>query len=273
MGVVNVTPNSFYDGGRYLEPDAACRRVDELIEEGASLVDIGGESSRPGAGPVAPEEQVARIRDVVRHALDRKAALVSVDTTSALVADRMLALGAHIINDVSCLADPELAGVVARYRATLILMHSRGRMDTMPGFSEYPERAYGDVVNDVLGEWRQARERAVLAGVDRESIWLDPGLGFHKSANHSWELLRRLTELRSERVPVVIGPSRKSFIASVDRSPPEGRMGGTIAACLIAVERGASVLRVHDVREVRQALAVARVASRSADAAGVTDHV
>jgi dihydropteroate synthase len=261
MGVLNVTPDSFFDGGRYLHPDAAIGRLEELFAEGAEIIDIGGESSRPGSEKVPALEQIQRIEPAVRHAVRDGRALVSVDTTLPEVADRMLALGAHVVNDVSCLSDPELARVAARHEAILIVMHSRGPMSKMEGFSRYPETGYGDVVADVRAEWRAARERAVEHGMPAERVWLDPGIGFAKNARQSFEILERLREFSEEQVPVVFGPSRKSFIAAVDDAPAEGRLGGTIAACLLAVERGARVLRVHDLQEVRQALAVARAAT------------
>ena len=262
MGVVNVTPDSFYDGGRYLAADASRAQVDRLLDEGAHIIDVGAESSRPGAAVVPAAEQLDRIDAALRHAVAR-GAVVSVDTTSPEVALRALALGARIVNDVSCLASEELARVTARAGATLVLMHARGPMSAQPGFSVYPESGYQDVVLEVRAEWRSARDRALAAGLDARDVWLDPGLGFAKNARQSFELLARLGELASEGVPVVVGPSRKSFIASVDGSPPEERLGGTIAACLAAVERGACVLRVHDVRAVRQALAVARLSRRA----------
>jgi len=259
MAAVNVTPDSFYDGGRYLGAEAAAGHVDDLIEQGADIIDIGGESTRPGAEPVAPAEQIARIEPVVEHAVKR-GALVSIDTTRPEVAERMLRLGAHVINDTSCLADNELAQVTARHGGALVIMHSRGPMSRMPGFSQYPDDAYDDVVADLLQEWSAARERAVAAGMPRGDVLLDPGLGFAKNARHSYEVLTRLAELGRARARIVVGPSRKSFIATADPAPPEARLGGTIAACLLAVQRGASVLRVHDLRDVRQALAVAHAA-------------
>lgn len=261
MGVLNATPDSFYDGGLYTSDARVRARIDQLLSEGADIVDIGGESSRPSAAPVSADEQLARIEPAVRHAVAR-GALVSVDTTDARVADRMLALGARVVNDISCLADTELARVCARHGASLVLMHARGPMQTMSGFSRYPDDAYGDVVGEVLAEWRAARDRALDAGLSRQQVLLDPGLGFAKNARHSFELLSGLERLRAEGVPVVVGPSRKSFIAAVDDAAPEQRLGGTIAAALLAVERGASVLRVHDVRDVRQALLVARAIRR-----------
>jgi dihydropteroate synthase len=259
MGVVNVTPDSFFDGGRYVEAHAAEARVDTLLEQGADVLDIGGESSRPGASPVPATEQIARIRPALAHAV-RRGALVSIDTTSPVVADFALGAGARIVNDISCLEDDDLAAVAARHDAALVVTHSRNHMVKMRAFSEWPDRDYGDVVADVLREWRLARDRATSRGVRPEHVWLDPGLGFSKNARHSLELLGRLSELRTASPVLVVGPSRKSFIAAADPVPAPDRLGGTIAACLIAAERGAQVLRVHDVREVRQALAVARAA-------------
>jgi dihydropteroate synthase len=268
MGVLNVTPDSFYDGGRYLEPEAARQRVDRLLAEGTHIIDIGAESSRPGAAAVSASEQLERIDAALRHAV-AKGSLVSVDTTSPEVAERALAAGARMINDVSCLANADLARVTADGGGTLLLMHARGPMSEQAGFSVYPEQGYGDVVLEVRDEWRRARDRAVSVGMSRPDVWLDPGLGFMKNARQSFELLARLGELTGEGVPVLLGPSRKSFIAAVDGSAPDERLGGTIAACLCAVERGARVLRVHDVQATRQALGVARLARRPASAPGV----
>lgn len=258
MGVLNLTPDSFFDGGRYEASEAAEGRIRDLVEQGSDIIDIGGESTRPGSTAVAAHTQIARIEAAVRYAAGLQGLLVSIDTTSPEVADRMLSLGAHIINDVSCLADADLARVAARHRATLVVMHARGSMAQMAGFSQYPERAYEDVVTDVEREWLTARERALSAGVAREDVWFDPGLGFQKNARHSFELLARLEHFRALETPIVVGPSRKSFISKVHRGGPEARLGGTVAACLAAVERGACVLRVHDVFDVQQALAVAR---------------
>jgi dihydropteroate synthase len=256
MGVVNATPDSFYQSGRSENHAAALARVDQLRVEGAEIADIGGESSRPGAAPVSIDEQLARIEPVVAHAVADGRLQVSVDTTSPEVAARMLAIGAVFVNDVSCLADVELARVTARAGATLILMHTRGGLGSMAGFSEYPDDAYADVVSDVRREWCAARDRAMAVGMPRERVWFDPGIGFGKNARQSFELLRRLGELRDLGVPLVVGASRKSFIRAVDDVGPEERLGGTIAACLWCAAQGANVLRVHDVRAVRQALSV-----------------
>lgn len=257
MGVLNVTPDSFYDGGRYSGVSAEAR-VAALIAEGADLIDIGGESTRPGALPIEPVEQLRRIEPALRAAVAAGSVHVSVDTTSARVADRALSLGAHVVNDVSCLADVGLARVVADHGASLVIMHSRGAMSEMRGFSDHPDDAYGDVIADVLAEWCAARDRALSAGVPASDILLDPGIGFAKNARQSLEVAVRLAELHSAGAAIVYGPSRKSFIHAVDPSTPAERLGGTIAACLAAADRGAAILRVHDVRDVRQALRVHR---------------
>ncbi len=283
MGVCNATPDSFSDGGLYLDPRAARDRVDELVAEGADIVDIGGESTRPGAPAVPPGEQLRRILDVVRHAADR-GTLVSVDTSHPEVAAACLEAGADVVNDVSCLRDQALARAVASAGGALLLMHARGHQQDMRGFSQYPDAAYGDVVADVLSEWEQAAGRAVAAGLPRSSLAMDPGLGFAKNARQSTVLLARVGELvRALDVPVAVGASRKSFlaVADPDASPadrlegrecgraictPADRLGASIAAALHAARAGAYIVRVHDVRATRQALALDRELARGADA-------
>ena len=260
MAVLNVTPDSFFDGGRFDGATSAARRIDQLLEDGADLLDIGAESTRPGAAAIPADEQIARLDPALRHAL-KSGALVSVDTASPRVARYVLGLGAHLINDVSCLADADLARACAEHQAPLVLMHARGPATSMAGFSVYPADGYANVVEDVRREWRNARARAVAAGMAEADVYFDPGLGFAKNAQQSFTLLGQLAQFRSEGL-IVVGPSRKSFIAAVDGTPPEQRLGGSVAACLLAALRGAAIVRVHDVREVRQALRVAAVVER-----------
>jgi dihydropteroate synthase len=268
MGVCNVTPDSFSDGGRYLEPRAARSRVDELVQQGADIVDIGAESTRPGAVPVAAREQIERALDAVWHAASL-GVCVSIDSSSAEVAEACLEAGACAVNDTSCLRDDALARVVAARGATLILMHARGTQDKMAGFSKYPEDGYGDVLRDVLDEWGAAAERARAAGVARDALVMDPGLGFAKNARQSAELLARLGEIVGALdVPVAVGASRKSFLTIVDAdASPTDRLGASIAAALHAAGAGASILRVHDVRATRQAMDLARLLRLHAPAA------
>lgn len=261
MGVCNVTPDSFSDGGRYLGADAARARVDELLAEGADYVDVGGESTRPGAAPVPAREQLARVLGVVKHAVER-GACVSIDTTSPEVAAACLDAGACVVNDVSCLRDVELAKVVAANGAALILMHSRGPQEQMRGFSEYPDDAYGDVVEDVKREWLEAAGRAMAVGVPETALVMDPGLGFAKNARQSLELLHRIDDYRS-KTPILIGASRKSFLRSVDaEASPEQRLGASIGAALHALCLDASILRVHDVRATAQAIDMTHVLAK-----------
>jgi dihydropteroate synthase len=265
MGVCNVTPDSFSDGGFHFAPAAARARVEELIAEGADFVDIGGESTRPGAPAVAAGEQLDRVLGAVRHAVGLEAC-VSVDTTSPVVAEACLREGACAINDVSCLRDPSLAVAVAEAGAALILMHTRGTPDAMRAFGDYPEHGYADVVADVCAEWDEAALRARRNGVPAEALVMDPGLGFAKSARQSVALMRRLPELvRRANVPVAVGASRKSFLTFVDsKAAPRERLGGSISAALHAARAGAAIVRVHDVRATRQALDVSRELSEDA---------
>ena len=260
MGVLNVTPDSFFDGGQHDSASAAARRIDQLVNDGADVLDLGAESTRPGASAIPAQEQIARLEPALRHAL-RTGVLVSIDTASPVVARHALGLGAHLINDVSCLADADLARACAEHGAPLVIMHSRGPAASMAGFSVYPDTGYDNVVEDVRREWRSARDRAIAAGMAAEDVYFDPGLGFAKNANQSYTLLAQLARFQSEGV-IVVGPSRKSFIAAVDGTPPDQRLGGSVAASLLAVARGAAVVRVHDVHEVRQALRVAAVIER-----------
>ena len=272
MGVCNVTPDSFSDGGLHFAPEAARARVDELLAQGADIIDVGGESTRPRAEPVPAQVQISRVLDVVRYAAGL-GACVSIDTTTPEVAAACLDVGACVVNDVSCLLDGALARVVAASGAALVLMHARGTQKEMPGFSRYPDDAYGDVVRDVCAEWESAAERARSAGVPRDAIVMDPGFGFAKNARHSLELLARLDEIvRAVGGPVAVGASRKSFLALVagpagaapskpETVPASERLGASIAAALHAARAGAAIVRVHDVRATRQAIDLERAMS------------
>jgi dihydropteroate synthase len=264
MGVCNVTPDSFSDGGQHFALRDACARVDELLAEGADIIDIGAESTRPRATAVPVAEQLARALEVVRHAAAQRAC-VSIDTTSPEVARACLEAGAVAVNDVSCLANDGLAEVVAAAGATLILMHSRGPQAEMRGFSEYPDSGYSDIVADVVTEWTAAAERAVRLGVPRRALVMDPGLGFAKNARQSADLLRRTGELvRAVDAPVLVGASRKSFLKLVDGdAQPTQRLGASIAAAVHAARAGASVVRVHDVRATRQAIDLGRLLAQA----------
>jgi dihydropteroate synthase len=252
MGIVNVTPDSFSEGGLYAEPEAAIEHGRRLLAEGAEILDVGGESTAPGAKPVAAEVELARVEPVVA-ALAGEGARVSVDTAKAAVAAAALDAGAAIVNDVTALrGDPEMAALCAERGATVVLTHMLGTPATM---QDHPR--YREVVADVSEFFEGRLAAAAAAGIEEERIWLDPGIGFGKTDVHNAALLRRLGELTALGRPLVVGTSRKSFIGRVDGSPPEDRLGGTIASSLLAALNGAAVLRVHDVAEMRQALKVA----------------
>ncbi len=252
MGVINVTPDSFSDGGLYLDPDAAIEHGRELIAVGADVLDVGGESTRPGAKQVLAEEELRRVGPVV-EGLAGGEAVVSIDTSKSAVAEAALDAGAEIVNDVTALrGDPEIGAICAERGAGLVLMHMQGTPRTM---QENP--VYDDVVDDVKAFLAERMEVAVRAGIDEGRIWLDPGIGFGKTLEHNMELLGRLGELRELGRPLVVGTSRKGFIGRVDGSEANERLGGTIASSVLAAAEGADVLRVHDVAEVGQAVRVA----------------
>ena len=252
MGIVNVTPDSFSDGGAFEDPGAAIEHGRRLLAEGAEILDVGGESTAPGAEPVAAAVELARVEPVVA-ALAAVGATVSIDTSKAAVAAAALDAGAGIVNDVTALrGDPEIAALCAERGATVVLTHMLGTPATM---QDHPQ--YREVVADVREFFAERLAAASAAGIDAEQVWLDPGIGFGKTDAHNAALLRRLGELAELGRPLVIGTSRKSFIGRVDGSPPGERIGGTIASSLLAAAHGAAVLRVHDVAAMRQALRVA----------------
>jgi len=253
MGVVNATPDSFSDGGRFLDPDAAAAQAERLAAEGADLVDLGGESTRPGAAPVAPEEEARRVVPVLERLRARGFALpISIDTRRASVARAALAAGADLVNDVSGLADPEMGEVVAAAGVPLVLMHMRGTPADMQG-----RAVYADLLAEVAAELRAALARAAAAGVPAERIILDPGLGFAKTPEQSVELLARVGELRALGRPLLVGPSRKRFIGHLTGAPVEDRLPGTLAAVAACVLAGVELLRVHEVAPAVQAARVA----------------
>jgi dihydropteroate synthase len=252
MGVVNVTPDSFSDGGLYLDPGAAIAHGEELVADGAAILDVGGESTRPGAAEVPLDEELRRVQPVVAG-LAPLGVDISVDTSKAQVAAAALDAGATIVNDVTALrGDPEMAPLVAELGAGVVLMHMAGDPRTMQ-----VDPHYDDVVAEVRDFLAERLDAALAAGIEAERIWLDPGIGFGKTDQHNFELLRGLGELTALGRPVLVGTSRKSFIGRTDGSPTDDRLGGTIATSILAAAAGASVLRVHDVKELAEALKVA----------------
>jgi dihydropteroate synthase len=272
-GVINVTPDSFSDGGRHLDPDAAIAHGRALLEHGADVLDIGGESSRPagqtygdGFEAVSAAEEIRRVVPVIEALAGELRARVSIDTVKPEVAAAALAAGAGIVNDVRCAEDPGLAEAAAAAGAEYVIMHNRGRGEVRP-----PNTDYDDLVQDVLDELLRAAERVVRAGVPRAAVWLDPGLGFAKTAPQSAALLSSLGRFRKTGYRVVVGPSRKSFIAEL--APNRGgelpgagdRLGGTAAAVAICAAAGVDAVRVHDVYAMSQLLRFAEAARRSSE--------
>ena len=255
MGIVNVTPDSFSDGGRYLEATAAIARCHELLAEGADILDLGAESTRPGSTPVPAAEQWRRLEPVLASLNKaRPEAVLSIDTRNAAVAERALDAGARIVNDVSALTDPAMAALVARTGAGIVLMHMRGTPEAMQR-----DTTYGDVTQEVKTFLAERLARAQSEGIARDRIAFDPGIGFGKSAEGSLQLLARLPELAELGQPLLVGASRKSFLARLtnDEGPPATRIPASLAAAALAVFEGAHILRVHDVAAT---LRVARVA-------------
>ena len=253
MGILNVTPDSFSDGGMYLSVEDAVARGLEMDAEGAEILDVGGESTRPGSLPVPEEEEMRRVIPVIRGLASKTNAVISVDTTKASVANAAVAAGARIVNDTSALADDrEMAAAVRASGAAVVLMHRRGSPATM---QEAPQ--YEALFDELLAELTGRIDAAVSAGIDRERILVDPGIGFGKRLCDNLALHRHLDRLRILGRPIVFGPSRKSFIGSLTGAPPKGRAFGTAAAVTAAVLRGAHVVRVHDVKEMREVVEVA----------------
>src|SRR3954466_2845871 len=254
MGVVNVTPDSFSDGGLFLEPGAAVSHGEQLAAEGAEILEVGGESTRPGADPVPAAEELHRVVPVVERLAVGGAARVSVDTTKVAVAEGALQAGARIVNDVSAFRhEPEMAGLVGAAGAGRCPMHMLG--DDPRTMQDEP--VYEDVVSEVKSFLEERLAFAVSEGVAEEKVWLDPGIGFGKPLEHNLELLRRLDELVAIGRPIVIGTSRKSFLAKLTGRDVAERLPGTIATNVLALERGATIFRVHDVAAVADALKVA----------------
>lgn len=253
MGILNATPDSFSDGGRYATPPAAATRARELADHGADIVDIGGESTRPGAEEVPATEEIARILPALQALAGHQSVALSVDTRKASVARAALDAGAHIINDVSALThDPDMAHLIASSGAGVILMHMRGNPQTMQN-----QPHYTDVVQEVAEYLGLRIQAAVDAGIPRAAIAIDPGIGFGKLLEHNLALLANLHVFTTLGVPVVLGASRKSFLATLTGRTTDNRLAGSLAAAVRAADRGANVLRVHDVRETVDAVRVA----------------
>jgi dihydropteroate synthase len=265
MGIVNVTPDSFSDGGLWLDPTKAIDHARRLVADGAGILDIGGESTRPGAQPVPAEEQLRRVVPVF-EGLRGIGARLSIDTTKATVAEAAVDAGAEIVNDVTALRDdPDLAGLCADKGVHVCLMHMLGEPRTMQD-----DPHYDDVVDDIKAFLEERLRHAVAEGIAEDKVWLDPGIGFGKTVDHNLALLGRLEELTAIGRPIVVGTSRKGFIGKISGEEIEGRVPGTIATNVIALGNGAEVFRVHDVAAVAQALQLAAATFRGQWTAATT---
>lgn len=260
MGILNVTPDSFYDGGAHTALEAALAHGRTLLTEGADVIDVGGESSRPGAQPVSVDEECARVVPVVaglRRETDRP---ISIDTTKAAVAAAALAAGADIVNDISAgRFDPAIFDRAAERDAGFVLMHMQGTPETMQAAPHYD-----DVVGEVVAFLRERAAAAVAAGIPPERIWLDPGIGFGKRREHNLALLAHLGRLVAIGYPVLVGASRKRFLAADDHDTPDDRLAASLAAASLAAANGAAIVRVHDVAATRRALALTDAVTRAA---------
>lgn len=253
MGVINTTPDSFSDGGRFLRPTAAVRQALRLVAEGANCIDIGGESSRPGAARVSVTEELRRIVPVITQLRNKTSIPISIDTYKPAVAVVALAAGANWVNDITGLADPAMRQLVAKARCTVVLMHMQGTPQTM----QHKPR-YHDVVGDIAQFFYERIALAQTSGIKRSQIILDPGIGFGKTVAHNLTIINRLDELQKFHLPILIGASRKSFIGKLSDAKVEDRLPGTLAAHGFAVANGATWLRVHDVAAHKQYLSIHR---------------
>jgi len=253
MGIVNVTPDSFSDGGKFFSPEVAISHASKLISQGADIIDIGGESTRPGAEQVSESEELKRVIPVIEKIrTDNPTILISIDTTKASVAKHAVEAGADIINDVSGLSfDNNMAGIVESLYVPVVIMHMKGNPQNMQLNPKYK-----DIVNEILDFFKIKIKIAIQSGINRSMIILDPGIGFGKTVDHNFELLSRLNEFNVLELPIMIGPSRKSFIGITLDLPPEDRVEGTAAAVSAGVMNGASIVRVHDVKSMKRVVRI-----------------
>ncbi len=252
MGILNVTPDSFYDGGRFFEPSLAIRRAEEMVEEGVDVIDVGGVSTRPGSVAPGEEEEVRRVLPVIERLVERVKVPLSIDTFRSSVASACFKKGVKILNDVTALrGDENMAEVARDYGVEVILMHMKG---TPKDMQENPY--YEDVIKEIMDFFEERIDYAVKKGIPEEKIWIDPGIGFGKTLEHNLLILKNLKKLKSLGRPVLIGPSRKSFIGMILNLPPEERLYGTLATVAHAFWEGVDMVRVHDVRPAREVLEV-----------------
>ncbi len=261
MGVLNVTPDSFSGDGVYQDVDKAVEIALKMVEDGADIIDIGGESTRPGADPVAIEDEVKRVIPVIKKLLKRISVPISIDTSKSEVAKQALDSGALIVNDITGLeSDFRMAGIIREFDAKVVVMHIKGTPQAM---QKSPN--YGNLIVEIKNKLKSIIEKAVEFGIKKENIIIDPGIGFGKTLGHNLEILNRLSEFKELKQPILIGPSRKSFIGTLTGAEPCDRVFGTAASVALAIRNGADIIRVHDVREMKQVALISDAISRSGD--------
>ena len=256
MGILNITPDSFSDGGKYDNVELAVRRAKEMAREGAHIIDVGGESTRPGHTPVEPYEEIERVVPVIKRLCTELDVPVSIDTSKASVAKEALEAGAHIVNDVWGLRrDPEMAGIISKYNAGVIMMHNRN------------DKSYNDLMGEITEFLNESIIIAQRAGIPKACMAIDPGVGFGKTMEHNLEVIRRLKELKTLDLPILLGTSRKGFIGNILNLPVDQRVEGTAATVVIGIANGADIVRVHDIKEIARAAKVADAVCRAAGGA------
>ena len=261
MGILNVTPDSFSDGGQFIDPSMAVSRALEMLDQGATIIDVGGESTRPGSLPISVEEEISRTVPVITALAAQSDAIISIDTQKAPVAQAALKAGAHIINDVSAgRSDPEMFEIVRKSQAGYILMHMQGNPETMQ-----IAPSYGNVMDDIEHFLMEQIRSATSVGIDIERIVVDPGIGFGKTLEDNLTILGNLQRINAAGRPIMIGASRKSFIGMIDDSPADQRLGGSLAAIISGFMRGVRIFRVHDVAETRQVLDIFSAIQKHSD--------
>ncbi|MDP2980592.1 MAG: dihydropteroate synthase [Candidatus Omnitrophota bacterium] len=261
MGILNVTPDSFSGDGIYQDAEKAVETAERLVEDGADIIDIGGESTKPGSEPVTIEEEIKRTIPVIKKLSKRIDVPISIDTAKSEVARLALENGASIVNDITGLgSDRKMIGVIKEFNAKVVVMHIKGTPQTMQANPEY-----GNLIQEIKDKLRTIIEKAVIGGIKKENIIIDPGIGFGKTLEHNLEILNRLFEFKELGLPILVGPSRKSFIGKLTGAEPDKRIFGTIASVAIAIKNGADIVRVHDVKEIKQAVAVSDAITRSGD--------
>ncbi|MEK6876740.1 MAG: dihydropteroate synthase [Nanoarchaeota archaeon] len=250
MGILNVTPDSFYDGKLFFNPDKAIEHAKQMVKDGADIIDVGGESSRPGSEPVSKEEELRRVSPIIKKLKDEIKVPISIDTYKPKVAEECIKLGASIINDINGLRNEEMIKVAAKYKVPVVIMHMKGTPKTMQH-----NPVYKDVIEEIKEFFSQQIKKAKKAGI--KDIIIDPGIGFGKTAEHNLQILKNLSEFKELNCPILVGTSRKSFIGNITGLPVNERLEGTLAAISIAIINGANIVRVHDVKECKRAAMVA----------------